>query len=106
MDPSRTTRFAKFLRAAVAIKSKPVVEVNNYPKVIWFSGLPADLPEVRSPLHTPGWPPDDARWLVVARVPEPDRPAPPSDCAPWLAGVDLDNPQDPPSLNPFRIDRS
>jgi hypothetical protein len=34
---SRTARFAQFLRAAVAIKTKTVTEVNKYPTVIWFS---------------------------------------------------------------------
>jgi hypothetical protein len=82
MDPSHTSRFARFPRAAVAVKSKPVVEVNKYPQVIWFSNVPPDLPEVRSPLHSQGWSTDDARWLVVARVPDGG-----GDHAPARAGV-------------------
>src|SRR2546426_3977589 len=99
VDTSRTARFAQFLRAAVAIKSKTVTEVNKYPSVIWFSTLPEGLDQIRSPVLSPTWPNDDLRWLVVSRVPEPDRPAPPVECAPWLAGVDLDVPASPPTLN-------
>jgi hypothetical protein len=96
---SRTARFAEFLRAAVAIKTKTVTEVNKYPTVIWFSSLPIGLVEVRSPLLQADWPSDDMRWLVVSRVPEPDRPSPPDSCLPWLAGVVLDEPGTPPTLN-------
>src|SRR5262245_47774031 len=98
-DASRTARFAQFLRAAVAIKSKTVNEVNKYPSVIWFSTLPGGLDQVRSPVLSPEWPNDDLRWLIVSRVPEPDRPAPPVECSPWLTGVDLDSPVAPPTLN-------
>ncbi len=67
-ETTRTARFAQFLRAAVAIKTKAVTEVNKYPTVIWFSNLPTGLDEVRSPLLSPNWPADDVRWLVVSRV--------------------------------------
>jgi hypothetical protein len=96
---SRTARFAEFLRAAVAIKTKAVTEVNKYPTVIWFSNLPTGLAELRSPLLQSDWPSDDLRWLVVSRLAEPDRPLPPNLCAPWLAGVVLDEPGSPPALN-------
>jgi very-short-patch-repair endonuclease len=96
---SRTARFAEFLRAAVAIKTQAVTEVNKYPTVIWFSNLPTGLSEVRSPLLQSDWPREDLRWLVVSRLPEPDRPSPPDVCAPWLAGVVLDEPGSPPDLN-------
>src|SRR5450755_1059741 len=96
---SRTARFAEFLRAAVAIKTKTVTEVNKYPTVIWLSSLPTGLDEVRSPLLQVDWPSDDMRWLVVSRVPEPDRPPAPKACLPWLAGVPLDVLAAPPSLN-------
>src|SRR5262245_47549146 len=96
---TRTTRFAQFLRAAVAIKTKTVTEVNKYPTVVWFSKLPTGLDEVRSPLLSSEWPAEDVRWLVVSRVPEQNRPAPPDACAPWLAGVDLDVLEPPPALN-------
>lgn len=95
---SRTSRFAQFLRAAVAIKQKAVLEVNKYPSVTWFSELPAGLKEIRSPLLTEEWPADDTRWLVVARVPDPPRPTEPETCRPWLTGVDLDLPSAPPAL--------
>ena len=96
---SRTARFAEFLRAAVAIKTKTVTEVNKYPTVIWFSNLPTGLAEIRSPLLQADWPSDDMRWLVVSRTPEPDRPSPPDSCTPWLSGVVLDEPGSPPRLN-------
>src|SRR5882724_11184533 len=96
---SRSSRFAKFLRGAVAIKTKPATEVQKYPGVIWFSDLPVDLQEVRSPLTTPEWPATDPRWLRVARVQEPIRPVAPITCQPWLRDVDLDTPSAPPSLN-------
>ena len=92
---SRTARFAEFLRAAVAIKTKTVTEVNKYPTVIWFSSLPMGFDEIRSPLLQVDWPSDDVRWLVVSRVPEPDRPPPPGACAPWLTNVVLDVPEEP-----------
>jgi len=98
-EMSRTARFAQFLRDAVAIKSKTVTEVNKYPTVIWFSDLPTGLAEVRSPLLQADWPSDDIRWLVVSRVPEPDRPSPPNLCGPWLTGVMLDDPGSWPELN-------
>ena len=97
---SRTTRFVKFLRGAVAIKSKPVTEVGQYLEVLWFSKLPRDMGEVRSPLITAEWPETDPRWLRVERVKEPERPDPPCECAPWLSDVGLDDPQAPPSMNP------
>ena len=49
---TRTARFAKFLRSAVAIKTKSATDVQKYLCVIWFSSLPGDLQEVRSPLIT------------------------------------------------------
>jgi hypothetical protein len=104
-DATRTARFAQFLRAAVAIKAKAVTEVNKYPTVVWFSNLPAGLDQIRSPLISPNWPGDDGRWLAVARLPEPTRPAPPDVCSPWLASVDLDSPAAPPTLNPHFMDR-
>src|SRR6188768_4279282 len=69
-EATRTPRFVKFLRAAVAVKTKPVTEVNKYNPVIWFSRLPTGLDEIRSPLPTENWPSDDMRWLVVKRVGE------------------------------------
>jgi very-short-patch-repair endonuclease len=97
---SRTTRFVKFLREAVAIKTKQILEVQKYPGVIWFGDLPADFDELRSPLITPNWPATDPHWLKVARVQEPIQPKPPVECKPWLEGVDLDSPAVPPALNP------
>ena len=47
-DLTRTARFAKFLRSAVAIKTKPTTDVQKYPGVVWFSALPSDLDEMRS----------------------------------------------------------
>ena len=98
-DLTRTARFAKFLRSAVAVKTKPTTDVQKYPGVIWFSALPGDLQEVRSPLITPDWPATDPRWLRVARVQMPVRPPTPDTCQPWLRDVDLDTPGAPPSLN-------
>src|ERR687891_198121 len=97
---SRSVRFVKFLREAVAIKTKQVLEVQKYPGLIWFSELPSDLQEVRSPLTTPNWPASDPHWLKIARVQEPARPLPPDECKPWLESVDLDSPETPPALNP------
>lgn len=99
-EQTRSARFVKFLRGAVAIKSKPVLEVHQYPEVLWFGKLPRDLTEVRSPLITDEWPESDHRWLRVERVREPERPVPPGECAPWLSHVGLDDPFVPPSLNP------
>src|SRR5262245_57854909 len=105
-EVTRTSRFAQFLRSAVAIKSRPVTEVQQYPTVEWFSTMPTDLDEVRSPLFTTHWPSDDLRWLTVARVPEPPCPAPPEECRPWLVDVDLDSPATPPNLNASYARRS
>lgn len=99
-EQTRTARFVKFLRGAVAIKSKPTLEVQQCPEVIWFSKLPAELKELRSALFTAEWPETDPRWLRVDRVSEPPRPVPPRECAPWLSEVNLDDPGMPPSLNP------
>ncbi len=96
---TRTTRFIQFLRAAVAVKTKPITEVNKYRPVVWFSKLPTGLDEIRSPLLTSNWPADDARWLIVARVPVPDRPLPPDSCQPWLLDVNLDGTDAVPVLN-------
>ncbi len=98
-EATRTPRFVKFLRAAVAVKTKPVTEVNKYSPVIWFSRLPTLLDEIRSPLLTENWPLDDMRWLVVKRVAEPSRPPVPDICQPWLAEVDLDGLNSAPALN-------
>ena len=98
----RTHRFAKFLRSAVAVKSKPVVEVNKYPFVLWFSEFPQGLQELRSPILTAEWQENDFDWLVVRRVVEPKRPNPPEECLPWLDGVNLDEPSAPPVINVTR----
>lgn len=95
---SRTQRFAQFLRAAVDVKIRKVTEVAKYPHALWFSDLPEDLDEVRSPLITGGWNSDDVRWLVVRRTTEPDLPTPPASCSAWLDGVDLRSPDVPPEL--------
>ena len=87
-DLSRTARFAKFLREAVAVKTKRVLEVQKYPHVVWFGDFPADLQEIRSPLLQEKWPATDSAWLKVAKVQEPARPAAPKACAPWLVGLD------------------
>ena len=89
-EATRTPRFVQVLRDAVAVKTKPVTEVNKYSPVIWFSRLPIRLDEIRSPLLTENWPSDDMRWLVVKRVAEPARPPAPDVCRPWLTDVDLD----------------
>jgi very-short-patch-repair endonuclease len=102
----RTARFAEFLRAAVAVKTKTVVEVNKYPTVIWFSDLPTDIAQIRSPLLTSTWDADDVRWLIVSRVAEPDRPKAPEPCLPWLEGVDLDTPDSAPALNANRAEKN
>ena len=86
---SRTLRFVKFLREAVAIKTKKVSEVQKYPTVIWFSDLPGDLQEIRSPLTATKWPEADPHWLKVARLQEPALPDPPElvdgvACAIWV----------------------
>src|SRR3954471_13566626 len=104
-DLSRTARFAKFLREAVAVKTKRVLEVQKYPHVVWFGDLPADLQGVRSPLLQEKWPATDSAWLKVAKVQEPARPVAPKVCAPWLVGVDLESPQAAPALNPTYADR-
>lgn len=102
---SRSVRFVKFLREAVAIKTKRLVEVQKYPAVVWFADLPRDLQQVRSPLITPNWPDTDAHWLRVARVLEDPRPGPPAACQRWLSDVDLDTPAPPPVLNTFYSDK-
>jgi very-short-patch-repair endonuclease len=94
---TRTHRFIKFLRAAVAVKTKPVVDVKQY-DVTWFSDLPTGLDEVRSPLLTPNWAADDTRWLVVKRVSDHVRPPTPAVCSPWLLDVALDEPNLPPAI--------
>lgn len=103
---TRTARFAQFLRAAVAVKTKAVVDVNKYPTAIWFANLPPDVTQVRSPLLSGTWDGDDVRWLVVSRVTEPDLPAPPEPCLPWLEGVELKIPEIPPALNASRTEKS
>jgi very-short-patch-repair endonuclease len=95
---ARTARFAQFLRAAVAIRSRPVTEVSKYPTVMWFADLPVGLDLLRSPLLDNGWGEDDVRWLSVSRVPEPDVPAVPRSCTPWLNDVVLTDPAMPPAL--------
>ncbi|HXH07982.1 MAG TPA: AAA domain-containing protein [Vicinamibacterales bacterium] len=104
--PTRTARFAQFLRAAVAVKTKTVVEVEKYPTVLWFSSLPPETPQVRSPLLSSTWDADDIRWLVVSRVTEPELPAVPEPCVPWLQDVDLKTPEVPPALNAGRPERN
>jgi very-short-patch-repair endonuclease len=99
LKSTRTTRFAQFLRAAVAIKTKTVAEVNKYPTVVWFANLPSSTTAVRTPLLSDTWDADDVRWLVVSRVTEPDVPRAPEVCKPWLEGVDLETPQNSPVLN-------
>ena len=96
---SRTSRFAEFLKAAVAVRQKPVVLVDRYPSVLWWSGFPQGLKEVRSPLTSDTWPEDHPGWLVISRVQEPPRPAPPESCAQWLSAVELDVPLTPPEMN-------
>src|SRR5438045_1425636 len=96
---SRSSRFARFLREAVAIKTRQVLEVQKYPGVVWFSDLPTGLQEVRSCLTTADWPLSDLNWLKVTRVQEPARPESPEECKPWLDGIDLDSPAIPPELN-------
>src|SRR5262245_57748052 len=97
--PPITARFVQFLREAVAIKTKRVLEVQKYPAVVWFCDLPRDLQQIRSPLITSDWPESDSHWLKVARLQERARPAVPEACKPWLEGVDLDSPSAPPNLN-------
>ena len=92
------------MRAAVAVKTSPVTEVQKYLRVLWFSDLPRELQEVKSPLFTADWPETDQRWLPLARLQEPERPAAPQVCRPWLQDVDLDAPTMPPSLNPEYAD--
>ena len=67
--------------------------------MLWFSKLPSGIKEVRSPLLSTEWPESNPRWLRVERVREPERPAPPSECQPWLSDVDLDDPAVTPFLN-------
>ena len=46
---SRDGCFVKFLREAVAIKTKKVLEVQKYPTVMWFSDLPGAYRRLISP---------------------------------------------------------
>ena len=66
--------------------------------MIWFSALPGDLQQVRSPLIAPDWPATDPRLLRVGRVQEPVRTSAPDTCQPRLHDVDPDTPGSPPSL--------
>lgn len=96
---SKSQRFAEFLRAAVEVKIKKILEVTKYqPHLLWFGDLPQGLDELRSPLLTTEWNAGDPRWLVVKRTPEPDRPSPPTSCVPWLEGVNLDSLDGLPAL--------
>ncbi|BCS31415.1 hypothetical protein TBR22_A06160 [Luteitalea sp. TBR-22] len=99
----RSARLAQFLREAVGIRSKPVVEVSKYPNVLWFSNMPGqqETKDLRSPLLASSWRDDDFRWLVVNRVREKSAPEPPKTCRPWLETVVLDDPAKEPGMVPL-----
>lgn len=103
---TRTARFAQFLRGAVEIKIKKVTEVNKYPSVLWFSELPVGLKEIRSPLISSDWNPEDFRWLVVSRVHEPEVPPIPAVCDPWLEDIEVRTPEIRPRMNTSRTARN
>ena len=73
----RVVRLFDYLTKLVELRSRPVRDVDQYERVIWFAELPTE-PEVTSVVGQPGRDPDD--WLVVRRP----RLSPPPPLSPTL----------------------
>jgi len=67
-------------------------------RVLWFSGIPRDSQEIRSPFLVP--PTDDSSdfWLEVKKTPPPARKSIPQALADWVRPEDLDSPHKEPEL--------
>src|ERR1044071_2068881 len=88
---ARAIAIFTYLRDLAQFRTKPIRDVDDYPRVFWF----ADVPRERG-CHSIAWETPvedvDTDWLEVQRQPEPRPPSPPPSCLDWLEAVRLADP--------------
>jgi len=88
----------RFLKEAATIRRPRMPGYRSEDRVLWFSGIPRDSQEIRSPFLVS--PPDDSSdfWLEVKKTPAPARKPIPQALADWVRPKDLDSPHKEPEL--------
>jgi hypothetical protein len=88
----------RFLKDAATIRRPRMPAYKGDDRVLWFSGIPRDSQEIRSPFLVP--PTDDSSdfWLEVKKTPPPARKPIPEALADWVRPEDLDSPHKEPEL--------
>lgn len=88
----------RFLKEAPTIRRPRLPGYRSEDRVLWFSGIPRDSQEIRSPFLVS--PPDDSSdfWLEVKKTPPPARKPIPQALADWVRLEDLDSPHKEPEL--------
>jgi very-short-patch-repair endonuclease len=87
----------RFLKEAATIRRPRMPIYRNEDRVLWFSGIPRDSQEIRSPFLIS---PNDLSdyWLEVKKTPPPVRTSIPQVLADWVKPEDLDSPHKEPEL--------
>lgn len=88
----------RFLKEAATIRRHRPPGYRNDDRVLWFSNIPRDSQEIRSPFLVP---PSDGFsdfWLEVKKTPPPQRAPLPQALAEWVRPEDLDSPHKEPEL--------
>jgi len=87
-----------FLKEAATIRRPRMPRYSSEDRVLWFSDIPRDSQEIRSPFLVS--PPDDSSdfWLEVKKTPPPARKPIPQALADWMRPEDLDSPHEEPEL--------
>jgi len=88
----------RFLKEAATIRRPRMHGYRSEDRVLWFSGIPRDSQEIRSPFLVPPVNELSDFWLEVKKTPPPVRKPIPQGLADWVMQEDLDSPHKEPEL--------
>lgn len=89
-----------FLRAAATLRQKRFSAYGPEDKILWFTNVPKERDNCRSPLLTKKSDDLGEIWLEVRKTQMPVRPPVPQVAADWVHANDLDEPENHPELLP------
>ncbi len=96
--PTKGKALLRFLKEAATIRRPRMPAYKSEDRVLWFSDIPRDSQEIRSPFLVP--PSDNLSdfWLEIKKTPPPVRKPIPQALADWVKPEDLDSPHREPDL--------
>lgn len=88
-----------FLKEATNLRRPRMPEYRSEDRVLWFSDIPNDCREIRSPILTPPTSNMPDFWFEVEKTPQPKCPSLSRELTDWVRPEDLDSPHTEPELN-------